>query len=346
MAAINDIVISITRATASLTRQNFRPLVLGTSGSAIDYIIATELADLVSAGYATDSPEYLMVSAMFAQSPRPEDVMVARKATGTDYDDYLDTLVASYSEKFRTVLIDSRGKDKLWKVGTWANSNKKFFFGCASGADALTDRNVDREAYVIHTAPTSYPEAAWVGQNVGKTPGSFTWKWKRPSGQVASTFTSTQLNTIRTGSGGHDKGNAIQEQAGATYFNEGYTTSGEFIDVIDSQDWIENELTVELLSLFVNTEKVGLDDAGIGQVEGVVRAVLQRAGDNGIIARVGSKADAAYSDDGQYMFVLTTPKRADISTADRAARILPEVNFTLYLQGAVHRVEVNGKITV
>jgi hypothetical protein len=194
MAAINDIVISITRATASLTRQNFRPLILGSSGSAIDYIIATEISDLTDAGFTSDTPEYAMAAAMFAQSPRPEDIMVARKATATDYDDYLDTLISTDGEKFRTVLIDSRAKDKLWEVGTWANTNKKFFFGCASGSDALVNRNVDREAYLIHDAPTDYPEAAWVGQNVGKTPGSFTWKWKRLTGQVASDFTSTQLN--------------------------------------------------------------------------------------------------------------------------------------------------------
>lgn len=346
MAAINDIVISITRATASLTKQNWRPLVLGSSGSAIDYIIATQLSDLTDAGYSSSSPEYEMVSAMFAQSPRPEDVMVYRKASATNYSDALDTLYATHASKFRTVVIDSRAKDKLWEVGDWANTNKKFFFGCASGSDALVDRNVDREAYLIHDAPDDYPECAWVGQNVGKTPGSFTWKWKRLSGQVAPDFTQTQLQTIRTGTGGHDKGNALQEQAGATFVNEGQTTSGEFIDVIDAQDWIENEITVELLSLFVNNDKVSLDDAGIGQVEGVVRAVLTRAGDNKIIAKVGSKEDALLSDDGQYMFVLTVPNRADISTADRAARILPEVNFTLYLAGAVHRVEVNGKITV
>lgn len=346
MAALNDIVISITRATGSLTRQNWRPLILGSSGSAIDYIIATSLTDITDAGYSSSSPEYLMASAMFSQSPRPEDVMVYRKAAATDYDDALDTLAATHSEKFRSIVIDNRGKDKLWQVGTWANANKKFFFGCASGSDALLDRNVDREAYVIHDAPTDYPECAWVGQNVGKTPGSFTWKWKRLSGQTAPDFTSTQLSTIRTGTGGHDKGNALQEQSGVTYMNEGQTTSGEFIDVIDGQDWIENELTVELLSLFVNTDKVGLDDAGIGQIEGVVRAVLTRAGNNQIIARVGSKADAAYSDDGEYMFTVTVPKRADISSVDLAARTLPDVNFVLYLQGAVHRVEVNGKITV
>ena len=280
MAFINDIVINISRGTIGLTEKSFTPLIMGKGTGALvasGVQTVTELTDLTSLGYGTTDPEYLMTSAMFAQSPRPESVKVIR-VSGT-YATELATLITTDNDWYG-ICIDSRAKADLQGAGTWANSNKKFFFGGTSDLTALTDRNIDREAYLIHdNLLADYPECAWVGQNMPKQPGSITWKWKSLSGQNASTFTSTQLNTIRT-----NNGQALQTQAGATYVNEGKTTSGEFIDIIHGQDWVDDQLQIGLLALFVNNDKIAMDDSGIALVEGGVRDVLKRAGDNSIIA--------------------------------------------------------------
>jgi hypothetical protein len=340
MAFINDITISITRGTLGLEQRSFDPLIIGSGVAATGITDATDLTDLTTAGYLTTDAEYLMASAMFAQSPRPEIVRVYRKATATAYADALTTLRTT-DDAWYTVCIASRDAADLNAVGTWANSNKKFFIGCTSDTAAYAARNADREAYIIHDDPTDYPDCAWVGQNIPKQPGSFTWKWKRLTGQTAAAYTSTQLNAIRTA---HCQ--ALQEQAGSIFVNEGQATSGEYIDVIMGQDWIEDQLNIAILDLFVKNEKIALDDTGIAQVEGKVRDVLKRAGDYGIIARAESDADLLLSDDKKYLYRVTVPLRADISTTDRSNRTLPDVKFVYYLAGAIHKAEISGVITV
>jgi hypothetical protein len=344
MAFINDITINISRGTLGLQQQVFRPLIMGSGPvipTASGVTIATKVSDITDAGFAITDAEYLMGAAMFAQTPSPEDIAIVRKASGTTYAAALTTLRTTYDD-FYAVTIESREKTDLAAVGTWANSNKKMFFGGTDDITALDSRNVDREAYLVHNnSDTDYPECAWVGKVIPTTPGSATWKWQILSGQNASTFTSTQLNTIRT-----NKGQALQNQKGAIFTNEGVTTSGEYIDIIIGQDWVEDQMVTDLLSLFLKNDKVAFDDVGIGQVEGVVRDVLKRAGDNGIIAAAVSDTDLENSDDKEYIYTVTVVSRADSPANERALRTYNGISFVYTTAGAIHKVTVTGYIEV
>jgi len=338
---INDIDISISLGTLSLQQRSFDPIVVGSGvpvGSS-GVISVAELSDLTAEGYTSNDAEYKMVAAMFSQSPRPSLCKVYRKPSATAYNTALDTLVAN-GNAFYCVLIQSRLKADLNLAGTWANANGKFFIGCSSDETSLTARNYDREAYLIHDVPNDYPDAAWVGKCIGQQPGSITWKWKALTGQNAANFTLTQLNQIRT-----DHGQALQEQSGAIFTNEGIATSGVYIDITNGKDWVQDQLNIQLLSLFVNNGKISLDDTGIAQVATIVRGVLKRAGDAGIIAQAISDEDLRKSDDKKYMYQVTVPLRADISSTDKNARTLPNVKFVYYLAGAIHKVEITGLIT-
>ena len=339
MAFLNDITINITAGTLAVQQQVFRPLIVGSGGIASGVVIAESLTDVTDAGYVDTDNEYLMAAAMFAQSPSPEDVMIIRKASGTTYSNAL-TALKTTNDDWYAICVESREKADLNAVGTWANSNKKFFFGGTDDITSLTDRNVDREAYLVHdNDDTDFPECAWVGKCISKTPGSATWKWKTLSGQNASTFTSTELNTIRTNSG-----QALQSQKNVVFVNEGLCTSGEYIDIILGQDWVEDQLTTDLLSLFLKNDKIAFDDTGIAQVEGVVRDVLRRAGDNGIIARAVSDDDLEISDDKVYIYQVTMVSRADTSASDRAARTYQGISFVYTTAGAIHKTTVTGYI--
>lgn len=341
MAFINDITINISRGTLGLQQLVFTPLIVGSHQFASGVLSISNLTDLTDAGYLSTDEEYLMAAAMLAQSPSPSTIKVLRKATGTTYNAALDTLITT-DDEFYAVVIQSREKADLAIVGTWANSNKKFFFGGTDDITALTDRSVDREAYLIHdNEDTDYPECAWVGREIPKTPGSNTWKWKVLSGQNASEFTSTELATIRS-----EDGQALQEQAGSIFTNDGITTSGEFIDIIIGQDWVEDQIRVGLLAMYLKNDKVPMDDVGIGKVEGVIRDVLKRAGDNGIIAAAISDADLLKSDDKEYIYQVTVPLRSALSTTDRANRDLTGVEFVYTTAGAIHKTTVTGLIEV
>lgn len=339
MAYIQDIVISITRATKGLKEKSFRPLIMGSGDVKIDLQIVTDTEELISAGYTIEDAEYKMMSAMVSQSPSPVDIAVIRKDDSVTYAEALQELKETFNS-YWAICIDSRVESDLNEAGDWANANKKFFFGCNASPGILA-RNVDREAYLIHNEEASYPECSWVGLCISKSPGSFTWKWKSLNGQNASNFSLTELLSIR-----EKNMQTLHDQKGAIYTNEGRSTSGEFIDIIHGQDWVEDQLETELLLLFLNNDKVALDNPGIAQVESVLRAVLKRAGDNKIIARVGSDVDQSESDDGVYMFKIYTPQRSDLSVNDRANRNLPGIEFEYSTAGAIHKPKVKGLITV
>lgn len=469
MAFIQDINVSIASGTARAERIGFRPLVMGSDTAEITEIVASELSDLVTAGYATTDPEYLMASAMFAQNPSPADILVYRKAddrggyqeisstpltfvgetvpaitantydldvtidggglnqlaiaiavtddwftiaaalqaalrtatgstetivitngrirctsattggsssvliaagtagsgggdlltkidTLTDMTTTIESAVAGgaqlYSEalailitrltnanQFRTVCIDSRTLSDLNDVGTWASANEKLFFGGIDNVLAGSGRNLEGEAYLISSSQAEFPECAWVGKNIGKVPGSNTWKWQVLAGVTAANYSLTDLNTIRS-----LKTQAPTNQAGLIYVNEGFVTSGEYIDVILGRMWIAEELEARLLELYLNEEKVPMDDPGIMQTENVIRRVLKEAGVNGIIAVAASKADQANSDDGEYQFKIVSPLSSEISASDKAARKLA-ISFSYILAGAQHEVTVTGKVT-
>ena len=279
--------------------------------------------------FGSSNDAYKMAAAMFAQEPSPETIAVYNRGS-KDIAAAL-TAVQGSNPDFYAILIPEREKASLKVAGDWANANKKFFFGCCNDVTALDNRNVDREAYIIHDKPEDFPECAWAGQNLPKDPGSITWKWKSLNGQSAAGYTTTQLNTIRA-----DKGQALTEIAGVTIVNEGVSTSGEFIDVIRGQDWIKARMEENLSSLLISNEKVAMDNVGIAQVESTLRSVLKEAGERGIIAKATTESELKFSDDKEYMYNVKVPTREEISSADKAARVLPNVEFVYYLAGAVH----------
>jgi hypothetical protein len=343
MAYINDISIQISLATLALTEKSFDPLILGMNAVGKSEKIYTNaqtiLTDMISDGFLITDPEYLMAAALMSQDVQPETVKVLRCPSSGTYVEALAELRGT-DDAFYGVMIDSRTVADLQAVGDWAESNYKLFVGCCDDLSVLTDRNGTREAYLLHTTPEDYPECAWVGKCLPKQPGSVDWKWKVLTGQNAAEFGSTDLSTIRT-----NHGQTIQEQDGVSFTNEGITTSGTFIDTIIGRDWVQNQMEIELLALLLKNDKISLDDTGIAQIESVVRGVLKRAGDAGIVARAVSDEDLLLSDDKKYMFQVTVPKRADLSSNDRASRALTGVKWVYYEAGGIHTLSITGLIT-
>jgi len=101
-----------------------------------------------------------------------------------------------------------------------------------------------------------------------------------------------------------------------------------------------------LLGRFVKAKKIPFDDSGFAQIEAVMRSRFDQCGKQGIIAKAVSEEDMEKSDAGTFMYKVKLPKRSEIMENDRAARKLPGVEFTFTIAGAIHRVNINGTITV
>jgi hypothetical protein len=243
------------------------------------------------------------------------------------------------NDDWYAALLDTHGKAEIEALAAAIEQLSRIYLTSTADADVLTSATDDvaselqdsayaRTAVMWHEEPHNFPEAAWGGKLLPKDPGSVTWKFKTLAGIPISVLTVSEIANIEGKSA-----NYYVEIAGNNITIEGWSSSGEFIDVTRGIDFIEARLKENVFLVLVNADKVPFTDAGIGIVENEVVGVMNLGVSQGIFA-----ADPAP--------VVTAPKAADVDTADKANRLLPDVRFTATLAGAIHSVEIDGIVTV
>ena len=180
------------------------------------------------------------------------------------------------------------------------------------------------------TAPCA--AAALVGASAGRTPGSFTYKNLILKGIPVLELTNSEINEI------HAAGAiTFVTKAGDNVTTEGKAASGEYIDIVDSKDFIISNMEYGTQKLLNSLPKIPYDNTGIAQLENVAINVLKAAFDNGIIA-----AD----EDGSPMFSVNYAMRDEVNPADRSERQYLGGRFSFVLAGAVHNVTVTGELII
>ncbi len=169
-------------------------------------------------------------------------------------------------------------------------------------------------------------DAALAGVWLPYSPGSETLKFKPLAGITATNLTASSLTQLRT-----KKVNYYTTYAGVGIVAEGVVSQGRFADLIRFVDWLYANIQEDVFALLVQESKVPFSPAGIAQVEGVIRAVLQRG-----VATGGLLPD----------FDVEVPALADISTANKEARNLSPVTFSAQSAGAIHGVTITGSVSV
>lgn len=195
-------------------------------------------------------------------------------------------------------------------------------------ASDLYANSYDRTAIIFHNLPFQFPCCAWAGLMLPKDPGSATWKFKSLVGITYETFTSSEIAALNG-----KRCNFYTRIAGISIMQQGYASSGEWIDTTRGTDWIRARLQERIFGVLANLDKIPFTDPGIAAVEAEVRAQLLEGITNGFLADTPD-------------FIVTVPLAADVSAADKANRILPDVEFTATLAGAVHKVEISGVISL
>lgn len=193
-------------------------------------------------------------------------------------------------------------------------------------ADDLHTLAYSRSSAVYHPSPAAMLAANWYGTRLPYDPGSEDWKFASPSGVAPVSSTSTHRTNLRA-----KKANTLQAQGGRNIMWEGTTADGGFIDNIRGLDWLEDDMLTGVFGAMVAAVKIPFTNAGIALIVNEVRASLSRAETAGII------------DSG---WVVTYPKAADISSANKVLRILPDIKFSATLAGAIHKVRISGVVSV
>lgn len=274
-------------------------------------------------------------------SPTGTTVCYVRETTADwDYDDSL-TAHAVVDGDFYGVLIDSGSPKNMDKVARWALTNDRFaFFGpqytkpaqfvtgeFSAGADFTALQANDSAAGLFTKASrSSCPEAAWVGLMFPLDPGSATWAYKTLEGVGADAWTTTERTTIDT----TNHGNHYASEASVGITRPGKAFGGEWIDVTIGLAWLQARLEERLFSLLVNNPKIPYTDPGIALVVAEIRAQLQEAEARGVLASG---------------WTVTAPLASAAAAADKAARILRDVEFTATLAGAVHTINLVGTVS-
>ncbi len=169
-------------------------------------------------------------------------------------------------------------------------------------------------------------DAAVAGVWLPYTPGSETLKFKSLVGVTATNLSASNLVQLRA-----KKVNFYVTYAGVSIVAEGVTSQGRFADLIRFVDSLFADIQESVFALLVSQPKVPFSPTGIAQVEGVIRAALQRG-----VAVGGLLPD----------FTVTVPALEDVSAANKEARNLSPVEFSATSAGAIHGVTINGTVAV
>jgi len=324
---ITDVEVIVTRETQPLTQAGFgMPLILATNGQK-DYAEYTSIAD-VAEDYPETTAAYKIAARVLGQSPRPSRIAMV----GVEYDDDPTTLTAALNELVQTnndwyfLLCDQQEDAVITALSGWIDTQKKLYFASTDNLNLAASLESENTVIMYHDDPTQYPAEGWVGRCAPELPGSITWKFKTINGVSAANIKSGELAQLH-----EDGGNSYVRKLGVLQTSEGLTTSGEYIDVIRSQHFIEARLVEQVMNLFINSGKVPYDNSGIAMVVAACESVMKQATDQGIIAR---------DDDGNGLWTVTAPRREDIPASDIAARKLDGVVIEATLAGGIHSATI------
>lgn len=351
---INEIIqITITRQTAFAKIPGFNGIIIVAEFDSTSITPAftervreyTSLSDIVSAGFATSSAVYLAASALFSQNPNVGSIYVGRKATvadgGPETWTAALTAIKDASSAWYALHAGTRTLSDLEEIADWVQANKRLFItsdddaniidSTGDIAEYLDTNNYDRSAVMYHpdadlSSSDPFVEAAWTGFMFTKDPGSATWNLKPLIGVTAYDLTTAQINTALG-----KNCNLFQEIATRDLTRFGTVGSGDYIDIIRGTDWLEATIQIDLFNFLASQNKVPFTDAGIQGVKQIVEASLQKGVDRGLLVEG---------------YQVSVPLASEVSAGDKADRLLPDVTFTATYQGAIHKVEIQGTISL
>jgi hypothetical protein len=234
-------------------------------------------------------------------------------------------------------------------VALWTSTRKKIHV--ASTADqielsasallvSLVGDLYDRTFPIFSRDKVSHPAAALCGRLAPKPPGSYTAKFQQLRGVTADTFTSTQRTYLENAA---RRGNYYESTSNVPHLANGVVPSGEYLDVVVFTDWLSARVQEVVFDLLASNDKIPYTDQGVARVVGEIQSVMDR----GVIVG-GLAPESGDPDDDAYVPgpTVTAPLVADVSSANRQNRHLPDIKAAGRLAGAIHSTAVEIIVSV
>lgn len=292
----------------------------------IAYAEYKELSDMVEAGYAETTDAYKTASLMFKQDHAPKSIAVC--ATSGTAATWLGT-ETNVSKAWRQLVVVSDSADTATDVTAVMTAIEKqekypkFYYANVDLDDATKFETTGIErtliCYYTPTDDVPMPVAAIAAEVSGLDVGSYTLNNLVVQGVTPLELSDSEIKAI------HDKGGVtIVLSAGDAVVSEGWTVGGSWVDHIDGNDYIKQQLEYGIQKVFNNNLKVPYTNTGIAMLEAAALSVMSKAQTMGII------------DSFSVNFLL----REDVEEEDRVARRYIGGNITYSMQGAIHTAEV------
>lgn len=301
-----------------------------------DYKECKTLDEVVKAGYAITTNAYKTANLIFSQNNAPTKIAIKNcKST-----EEVTTITDCTKYNWRQLIVVCEGSTTaptttvMKSISDYIETTEKMYFcsvPATTGTSTLTKTNA-RTVVFMYSGTAVCPEAALVGASAGLTVGSFTYKNLILNGITPLELTDTQIEAAHTAGA-----ITFVAKAGDNVTTEGKALNGEYIDIIDSKDFVIQNIEYKLQKVFNTTNKVPYDNNGIAMLESAVIEVMRNAYNNGIIAT---------NEDGTPAYSVSFALRSATTDADRKARKYPYGRFSFVLAGAIHEAEITGEITI
>ena len=292
-----------------------------------------------TASFAVNGGSNLSVSAQGGASNLATDMEAIKAADNTWY---------GWSLVERSDSLISQG-------AAWTETQSKLFFARTATSSVWSSATDDvasqlKSQQYLRTvliadrnAATQYPDAATMGRFFTKDPGATVFALKSLASMTPSAFSDAEKGYLI------DKNvNTYEQYSDNTYLfgvgtdlkASGRVASGEWIDVVRDRDWMINDIQTAIASVLIRNDKVPYTNAGIALIVNTLRARLQNAQTQGVIA-----PDEQDSDSNTVPgFKISYPNAADVDADIKASRIL-YITFDALLAGAIQLVQITGTLS-
>lgn len=233
--------------------------------------------------------------------------------------------------------LDSNGALEVAAAAAWVESNEKIAAfdtidsdtGTSSTSDIMSTvktASYKRSLVIRAKNALSYAGAAALGVNFPTDPGKATLAYKTLSGVSVPNLNTTERGYIKG-----KNGNFLTTMGGVNVLLFGKCGSGYFDDQ-RMIDCLTARLRENLFALLVNNPKLPFSDASIDLVKGEVLATISRFQPYAILTTPAP--------------TVTFPKASEVSAVDKGNRLLPDGEFTATIAGAIHEIEITGKLVL
>ena len=249
------------------------------------------------------------------------------------------TAIRTEDDDWYALLLDSNSKaeiaaaaaliEALTKIGLFNSADSEVKDDVSGNiAETLEVANDARSALLFNEEILSYAAAAWAGKNLPTDPGSITWAFKTLAGIVADDLTDTETSNIESNDANH-----YQRTAGIDLTLQGTMANGQFIDVQRTIDALTARIQEDIFTILVNQPKLPYTNASVSLIKGTIRGAIRSFQDDEAL-------------DPETDPTITAPRVEDVASADRANRLLPDVEFTARIAGAIHSLTIQGTLTI